>query len=68
MKCWKMYGKPKAILGRVNGERVGKPLTENQLINQSNKMNECSKNNTHRSTVSTKYVQTQWSERSESTI
>ncbi len=45
-----MYGKPKAIPRSVNRERVGNPLMENQLINQSNKMNECS-NNKYRATV-----------------
>lgn len=40
MKCWKIYGKPKAMPGRVNGERVAKSETENQLINQVNKVNE----------------------------
>lgn len=39
-----MYGKPKAIQGSGNGERIGKPPTESQLINQGNRMNEHRKN------------------------
>lgn len=39
MKCWKIYGKQKAIPGRVNGEGVAKSVMENQLINQVEWMN-----------------------------